>query len=266
MTRICVLSHSFQHSAQMRASMSAPSEPGSPTFPAPSRSCPHRAQMTPAMPSSYKRPPSKPAHPRNGSVPENSAAEDVGELHRAESPAVRALLRAVAEDRAPPVRHSGDSLQHQAFGLPRVADEHDLADAGRAPQTRNDDPVTGAERGFHASACHRDAAEHAILGPGCGRLLQARGLRPTRLGPDVADLVDHVEQGPRLRDVERALDLRALFRGLPAELGDLGVLLNVLGLEVIAPENVDVVLRELGLLLLDDDGARLELVVSRRVV
>jgi hypothetical protein len=40
----------------------------------------------------------------------------------------------------------------------------------------------------------------------------------------------------------------------------------VLGLEVVAPEDVDVVLGELGPLLFDDDGASLELVVARRVV
>src|SRR4029077_15565007 len=64
----------------------------------------------------------------------------------------------------------------------------------------------------------------------------------------------------------RTFDLRALLRGLPAELRDLGVLLDVLGLEVIAPENVDVVLGELSSLLFDDDRARLELFVTRRVV
>src|SRR4029077_4172527 len=78
--------------------------------------------------------------------------------------------------------------------------------------------------------------------------------------------VDHVEEGPRFAEVERALDLRALLRGLPAELGDLGEFLNELWLEVVAPEDVDDVLRELGPLLFDDDGSCLELIVARRVV
>src|SRR6267143_2325205 len=152
MTRICVLSHSSQHSPQIRASMSAPSEPGSPTFPAPSRSCPQRAQMTTAMRSSYKRPSLKPAHTGKGTVAEEGTAENVREPHRAERPAVGALLRAVTEHRARSIRHSGDSLQHEALGLPRVADEHDLAHAGRTREAGNDDPVAGAKRGFHAPA------------------------------------------------------------------------------------------------------------------
>src|SRR5256885_9398740 len=131
MTRICVLSHSVQHSAQIRVSMSAPSEPGSPTFPAPSRSCPHRAHLTTAMRQSYKCASPKPAHARNRAVPEDRAAEDIRESHRAERPAVGAVLRAVTEHRAGPIRHGGDAFQHQALGFPRVADEHDLAYAWR---------------------------------------------------------------------------------------------------------------------------------------
>src|SRR5207244_9394303 len=64
-------------------------------------------------------------------------------------------------------------------------------------------------------------------------------------------------------EIERALDLRALLRRLPAELRDLGVFLDVLGLEVVAPEDVDVVLRELGPLFLDDDRSSFEQLVVR---
>src|SRR2546428_14092271 len=138
-----VPSHPSHHSAQIRASLSAPSEPGSPTFPAPSRSCPNRAQMTTAMRSSYKRPSPKPAHTRNRAVAKDGAAEDVGELHRAEHPAVGALLWAVTQHGAGPIRQGGDSLQHQARGLPRVADEHDLAHAWLAPKARDNYPVAG---------------------------------------------------------------------------------------------------------------------------
>src|SRR2546430_13328223 len=107
MTGICVLSHSVQPSAHIRVSMSAPSEPGSPTFPAPSRSCPHRAHLTTATHQSYKRASPKPAHARNRAIPENRAAEDIPEPHRAERPAVGALLQAVTEHRAGPIRHGG---------------------------------------------------------------------------------------------------------------------------------------------------------------
>ena len=45
-----------------------------------------------------------------------------------------------------------------------------------------------------------------------------------------------------------------------------GILLDVLGLEVVVPEDVDVVLDELGALLLDDDAAGPEDLVLRGVV
>src|SRR5205814_8701351 len=99
MTRICVLSHSFQHSAQIRASISAPSEPGSPTVPAPSRSWPHRAQTTVATRSVYKRASPKPADSPDRRVSEESASKDVAERHRPERAAVGALLRTVAKHR-----------------------------------------------------------------------------------------------------------------------------------------------------------------------
>src|SRR5437773_9815742 len=102
MTRICVLSHSFQHSAQIRASISAPSEPGSPTFPAPSRSWPHRAQTTTATRSSYKRPSPKPADSPDRGVPEKGAADHVPKRHRAERPAIGALFGAVPKNGAGP--------------------------------------------------------------------------------------------------------------------------------------------------------------------
>src|SRR5713101_4476905 len=161
MTRICVLSHSFQHSEQIRASISAPSEPGSPTLPAPSRSTPHRAQTTIATRSSYKRLSPKPADSSDGRVSEESATQDVRERHRAERPAVGALVGAVAEDSAGSVGHGGDALQHEALGLPRVANEDDLPRPRRTRQPGDDDPVAGRERRLHASSPHGDAMKHS---------------------------------------------------------------------------------------------------------
>src|SRR2546422_3070782 len=105
-----------------------------------------------------------------------------------------------------------------------------------------------------------------VLGPGCGRLWHPRGGRPAGLGPHVVDLVDHVEEHLGFPDVERPLHLGALFRGLPAELGDFWVFLDVLRLEVIAPEDIDVVLGQFRALFLDYDRPGLELLVARGVV
>src|SRR5438876_9476419 len=134
MTRICVVSHSAQHSRQIRASISAPSEPGSPTFPAPSRSCPQRAQTTTATLSCYGRTSPKPADPADRPISEDRSAEHVRERYLAERPAIRALVGTVTEYGARPVGHGGDALQHDVPRVARVADKHDLPDPGRARQ------------------------------------------------------------------------------------------------------------------------------------
>src|SRR5438309_6400280 len=160
MTRICVLIHSFQHSAQIRASISAPSEPGSPTFPAPSRCWPHRAQTTTATPSSYKRLSPKPADSPDRRVSEKRVAQDVRERDRAERSAVGAFLGAVAEDRAGPLGHGSDPLEHQILGVSRIPHEDDVPYSRGPRASGNDDPVAGPERRFHASAGHGDAMKH----------------------------------------------------------------------------------------------------------
>src|SRR2546421_6532375 len=157
MTRICVLSHSCQHSAQIRASMSAPSEPGSPTLPAPSRSWPHRAQTTIATRSSYKRVSPKPADPADRRVSEKRAGDHVLHRDRAERPAVGALFGAIAEDGATPVVDRGDPFQHQIFRVARVPYEHDLPHPWGTRELGHDDPVARRERGLHAPARHGDA-------------------------------------------------------------------------------------------------------------
>src|SRR5207249_5059916 len=160
MTRIGVLPHSFQHAAQIRASISAPSEPGSPTFPAPSRSWPHRAQTTTATRSSYKRPSPKPADSPDRGVPEKGAADHVPKGHRAERPAVGALLGAVPKDGAGPVGDGRDPLQHEVLWVSGVTNENDLPHPRRPRVAGNNDPIAGPERGFHASARHGDATRH----------------------------------------------------------------------------------------------------------
>src|SRR6266576_433976 len=268
MTRICVLSHSVQHSPQMRASMSAPSEPGSPTFPALSRSCPQRAQTTIAIRYEHvrERPhqiqPIRPIGPYRKSARPRTLASGTG-------PKVR--LSVLSSGRSP-------STVHVPPATPAIRLSIRFC-GSRGSRTRTISPTRGGRESDETTIQSPAQSAGSMLrpvtatrwsktglGPGRGRLRDSRRLGAACLGPDVRDLVDHVEKGLGVRDVERALDLRALLGRLPAELGDLGVLLNVLGLEVVAPEDVDVVLRELGPLLFDDDGSRLELLVARRVV
>src|ERR687891_632223 len=85
-----------------------------------------------------------------------------------------------------------------------------------------------------------------------GLLRSAGGL------PHLVDRVDHREQLLGRAGVERLLHLRGLLGGLPEGLVEIRVLLEVLGLEVVVPEDVEVMLDELGALLLDMDTAGLE--------
>ena len=98
---------------------------------------------------------------------------------------------------------------------------------------------------------------------GCGQ--PGRGLAAGAL-PRLVDPVDERQQLLGLLEVDGPLHLGRLLGGLPAGLRDVGVLLEVLGLEVVAPQHVDVVLGQLGALLLDDEAAGAEHVVGRRVV
>src|SRR6202165_6244832 len=96
------------------------------------------------------------------------------------------------------------------------------------------------------------AASRAALGAGrgCRRARDARLLRAARLFPDLVDLVDQVEERLGLGQVDRALHLRALGDGglqRVLELGELRIVL--LRLVPITPEDVEVMLGPLGLLL-----------------
>ena len=105
-------------------------------------------------------------------------------------------------------------------------------------------PVAGRGLGI----AHRRSRS---AGPaGDPRLLLAAG----RL-PGGVDLVDQVEQLLGVGEVGRGLDLRDLLGRVPEQLVEVRDLLEVLGLEVVVPQDVEVVLDQVGPLLLDRDRA-----------
>src|SRR5680860_1738702 len=81
---------------------------------------------------------------------------------------------------------------------------------------------------------------------GFAELLLARAAalagRPGAAGldPHLIDLVDQIQQLLGVIELERALDGRALLERLPAHVVQVRVLLEVLGLEVVAPQHADV--------------------------
>src|SRR5688572_22076918 len=99
-----------------------------------------------------------------------------------------------------------------------------------------------------------------------GSAVDARLLRTAGGLPHLVDRVDHRQQLLGRAGVERLLDLRRLLGGLPEGLVQVRVLLEVLGLEVVVPQDVEMVLHELGALLLDVDAARAEVLVVAGVV
>src|SRR4051794_12874193 len=76
--------------------------------------------------------------------------------------------------------------------------------------------------------------------------------------PRGVDLVDEIEQLLRVRDVGRRLGLRDLLGRVPEQLVEVRDGLEVLGLEVVVPQDVEVVLHEVRALFLDVDGAGAE--------
>src|SRR4051812_8351690 len=61
---------------------------------------------------------------------------------------------------------------------------------------------------------------------------------------DLVDALDEVEELLALLGVHRLLGLAGLLGGLPEQLVQLGMLLDVLGLEVVGPEHPEVMLDE----------------------
>ena len=114
----------------------------------------------------------------------------------------------------------------------------------------------------------------AVQGPPPHRSGKRQDGRPlTRVfsGPPVAFHISSIESimssssfaAPASSD---CFTFEACFVGLPERLVDAGMLLEVLGLEVVVPEDVEVVLDELGALLLDVDAAGLEELVVAGIV
>src|ERR671936_995226 len=133
----------------------------------------------------------------------------------------------------------------------------------RRPVYSKNSPSRSAGDMLCPATAMRPTITRGLRGDG---LLHPRLLGTAELLPHVADLVDHVDQFLRLGDVEALLHLRALLRCLPADLVQIRELLHVLRLEVVVPQHVDVMLRELRALLLHDDAALAELLVVRGVV
>src|SRR5579862_3904036 len=75
---------------------------------------------------------------------------------------------------------------------------------------------------------------------------------------DAVDLLDRLKQPIGHRGVGRLLGLARRLGGLPEEVVELRVLLEVLGLEVVGPKHPQMVLDHVGPLLLDGDGPLLE--------
>src|SRR5918996_2705214 len=75
-----------------------------------------------------------------------------------------------------------------------------------------------------------------------------------RVPEDLVDLPDQVEQLLTLVGILRPLGVAGCLAGLPEELVQLRVLLGVLRLEVVRPQHPQVVLHQVGALLLDEEA------------
>src|SRR5439155_21904473 len=87
-----------------------------------------------------------------------------------------------------------------------------------------------------------------------------------RLPEDLVDLADEVEKLLSVVRVVRLLGGAGGLGGVPEELVQVRVRLEVVGLEVVGPQNPQVVLDEVGALFLDEYRAILEDRVVRPVV
>src|ERR1035438_1583601 len=103
------------------------------------------------------------------------------------------------------------------------------------------------------------------------RVSDPRGYRAERcsallgLPEDPVDLSDLVEQLLADSDVGGLLGFAGGLGGCPEQAVKLGVLREMVGLEVVRPEHPEVVLDEVGALFFDRDGPRLEDLVIRGV-
>src|SRR6185369_8367018 len=91
-------------------------------------------------------------------------------------------------------------------------------------------------------------------------LLLAAGRLPGRV-----DLVDEIEQRLAVRWIDRGLHLRSRLGRLPEQIVQVRDLVDVFGLEVVVPQNVEVVLDQIGPLLLDADRSGAEGLIRVRL-
>src|SRR6266511_1839376 len=99
------------------------------------------------------------------------------------------------------------------------------------------------------------APPHAFMDRRGRRKTQAYSLGGLlRLPENLVDLADEVEQLLALAWVLRLLRYSSFLGCVPQEVVELRVLLGVLGLEVVRPQNPQVVLHQVGPLLLDDEA------------
>src|SRR5687768_1695455 len=237
MTRICVASHSFQHSAQIFSSTSAPRVPGSPTLPAPSRVCAQRAQVTAAI--------SAPVRPAGAG--------------RSGRPAVRRRRRPGWCLAAPGGRGGGHRSRPRRRPARHAAPASRGAGRGRPGRGRRRAGLAGPSARARAAANRR----HGARAP-CSRPRRPPGRLFLRRPEDVADLLHRsLEIRGSLR-IDALLVLAAQLRGLPERVVEVRVLLEVLRLEVVGPEDEQLLLAELRVLLLHVDRA--DVVVPVRVV
>src|SRR5712692_11303287 len=145
MTRICCASHSDQHCAHTRCSISSPIVPGS-TRPAPSRVSPQRTHVTSAM----SAPHSTGACERP--VTERRAPDDIGERHVAEVPAVGRVIATITHNGDLIVAHGGHALQEQMRRVAWIANDDDIADAGLPARREHEEPIPLPQRRLHAVA------------------------------------------------------------------------------------------------------------------
>ncbi len=192
-----------------------------------------------------------------------------------------------------------DALDQLARRLPRVRGKHDLAGPrGAAPvgQALDEQAIPGEQRRGHRAAAHLDQVEPSASRhrrcPDGGQRAQDKEKGPSRAplrrhrsakgqagrpltrvfsGPPVVFHISSTESIMSSSSLAAAasidlLHLGGLLGGLPERLVQAGVLLEVLRLEVVVPEDVQVVLDELGALLLDVDASGAEELVVAGIV
>src|SRR5205814_8051109 len=113
-------------------------------------------------------------------------------------------------------------------------------------------------RASTTDAVRRGPGEGSGRSSGGGCVGDSGLLRAASRLPGGVDLVDQVEELPRVTEIGRRLDLGGRLGRVPEGLMEVWEGAEVLGLEVVVPQDVEVMLDELGSLFLDRDGAHPE--------